>query len=725
MRGGALSSSDEEEEGDEEAGEEAQETDEEAEDDNTFYSALEDGDDVDSGSSFQPGAIVRVTVTDFLTYENAEFIPGPHLNLVVGPNGTGKSSLVCAICLGLGYPPSVLGRASSVAEFVKHGKDIAFVEVELRKRAKDKGNFVVKLRIKRSDNSRKFWLNDKTHTHKSIQKLMRILRIQVDNLCQVLPQDKVAEFAGLSPVDLLSKTLQAAAKEEMAVKHAKLKEQHGHRKDIQQQLVSDKEKLRIMETRQQALQPDMERIRERQEIEQTIADLEIVRVAVVYLTARKVHGETKHQMKSATTRYRRLEKDCEPSLQSVNRKQDYQHAIERVVAEREAALKDAEETADRLLNGAVLLEQQLVQMRDQKEAEHTGNQAKRAEVGRLRQKITTLEAELKRDHKEFIAAEWNTKIREQEHQRRELGTERQDNRQMQERVKRQGREIDAQSRQVDRSLESLDSREGQQLSLLRKLAPDVARGVQWLEEHRNEFEKEIFGPPMITCAVRDKKYSDLVQSMLQNDDFLCFTTQSRNDHRKLSDQFYKTMSLSVTIRTCTTPRASFHPPLTSQQLSALQLDGFAVDFLEGPEPVLAMLCAERRLHSSAVGLKETSEEQFNQIVNDDKLGVWAAGTQSYRVTRRREYGPGAVSTATRDVRPGRYWTDQPTDGGEKAELRMRKAELSEQLEDLKGQMKVLRDENASLTARDDEVLTKIVSCRLFRQLAPISNDREG
>ncbi len=55
----------------------------------------------------QPGSIVRVKLTNFVTYTSAEFFPGPSLNMVIGPNGTGKSTLVCAICLGLGWTPAV------------------------------------------------------------------------------------------------------------------------------------------------------------------------------------------------------------------------------------------------------------------------------------------------------------------------------------------------------------------------------------------------------------------------------------------------------------------------------------------------------------------------------------------------------------------------------------------------------------------------------------------
>jgi ATPase subunit of ABC transporter with duplicated ATPase domains len=58
-------------------------------------------------TNHQPGSIVRVKLTNFVTYTAVEFFPGPSLNMVIGPNGTGKSTLVCAICLGLGWGPQV------------------------------------------------------------------------------------------------------------------------------------------------------------------------------------------------------------------------------------------------------------------------------------------------------------------------------------------------------------------------------------------------------------------------------------------------------------------------------------------------------------------------------------------------------------------------------------------------------------------------------------------
>lgn len=56
---------------------------------------------------YLPGSIVRICCQNFLTYDFVQFAPGPRMNMILGPNGTGKSTIACAICIGLGFPTSV------------------------------------------------------------------------------------------------------------------------------------------------------------------------------------------------------------------------------------------------------------------------------------------------------------------------------------------------------------------------------------------------------------------------------------------------------------------------------------------------------------------------------------------------------------------------------------------------------------------------------------------
>jgi structural maintenance of chromosomes protein 5 len=668
----------------------------------------------DSGG-FQPGAIVRVLVKNFVTYERAEFLPGPNLNMVIGPNGTGKSSLVCAICLGLGYHPKHLGRASNVGEFVKHGKDTAEIEVELQKHPNERANHVVRVRISREDNGRKWWLNDKESTHKAVQSLTKHLRIQIDNLCQFLPQDKVAEFAGLTPIQLLHETLRAAAPEKMLEWQTRLQDLHKEHKKLKELAETTAETLRGHESRQQGVQADVDRIHQREGLQKEIEELQNGRVIVEYNTVRRTFNEAKQKRKEAEKRLKELETACGPALEAVHKKTGYRDRIEPVVTHRKKALKDLETEADQLMRKIEAQDESIKNQTDIREAEAKSFQSKKGEIARSRKVITDLEAKLKNKPPDFVAAEWNLKIREQEAIIRDIAAERRETSARLDELKDIGKAKTTVLRDIRRQLEDLDSQQGQKLAHLKKINGDAATAWEWLQDENNQaqFEKEVFGPPMLTCSVKNERYSDLIQSLLQLDDMLCFTTQTRNDHKKLSDQFYKHMGLSVTIRTCGSDFSTFRPPVPREQLETLGLDGYAVDYLDGPDPILAMLSAEKRLHAAGVSLEDINDRQFEQLMKGERISSWSAGRTMYRISRRREYGAGAVSTTTRKVLPGRFWSDQPVDDGEKVRLQEQFREVKAETTELKEQHDELKQRLSDLDGREEEAREQAVGPRSY------------
>jgi len=359
---------------------------------------------------YKPGAIRRVKLQNFVTYEHAEFLPGPSLNMVLGPNGTGKSSLVCAICLGLGYPSKVLGRASAFGEFVKHGKNKAIIEVELQKPPEHTENHVVTLRINREDNSRKFWINRKEATLKQVQKLNQDLRIQIDNLCQFLPQDKVAEFAGLSPVELLAKTLQAAAPPEMIEWQNELKELYGKQKEFQASHNDDAAQLARLENRQVSLQADVERLRERQRIAEDIRKLKDIQIVLEYNESREQYNVLKRELKDLEKKKRRLERNFAPALEGVHAKEAYKNQIHVVLDTRKRTLKAAEDEAEAMVGKSDAVLSKVQKIRIELDGNEKALLAKRKEVADTKRKITNLRAQYNTKPKEFNAAEWNTQI---------------------------------------------------------------------------------------------------------------------------------------------------------------------------------------------------------------------------------------------------------------------------------------------------------------------------
>lgn len=366
-----------------------------------------------TATEFSPGAIVRVTIENFVTYERADFFPGPSLNMVIGPNGVGKSSLVCAICLGLGYPPAVLGRAGTVGEFVKHGKDHAIVEIELQKRPQDRANYVIRLRINAENNERSFSLNGKACTLKNIKSVMARLRIQIDNLCQFLPQDKVAEFAGLEPIEKLNKTLLAAAPEEVVQQQQELKQMFSEQKELQRSIDTGAESLRSLQVRQQGLQADVERLKEREEIQNAVNDLSDARLIVHYNEERARYMQVKDDKKRAEQKHRRLARENQPALEKVNAKQSYKHEVERALKARLQRAQLLEAETDRSLHAVEKIREDMKSLENNKVLEKESMDKKKKEVGQYRTRITQLEGQMesgKDIETRFDAREWSLKI---------------------------------------------------------------------------------------------------------------------------------------------------------------------------------------------------------------------------------------------------------------------------------------------------------------------------
>ena len=134
--------------------------------------------------------------------------------------------------------------------------------------------------------------------------------------------------------------------------------------------------------------------------------------------------------------------------------------------------------------------------------------------------------------------------------------------------------------------------------------------------------------------------------------------------------------------------ASRRPPaLESFDLKAHGFDGWALDYVAGPEKVLAMLCNNSRLHVSPLGLRDISTEEFNALERTE-LGTWVAGKTRYQIRRRREYN--AQTTQTNSIRPAQIWTNQPVDISAKRDLQDNIADGQKNMMQLPGRSRMPR-----------------------------------
>ena len=124
---------------------------------------------------------------------------------------------------------------------------------------------------------------------------------------------------------------------------------------------------------------------------------------------------------------------------------------------------------------------------------------------------------------------------------------------------------------------------------------------------------------------------------------------------------------NVNIRTVPYGLDEFPPPFASHELQRFGLEGWALDCIDGPETVMAMLAYEVRLHATAIGSRDTTQQQYDMLQNSG-IDNWITNKFSYRIVRRREYGPSATSAQVRDIRKAMMWTNQPVDMSAKRDL---------------------------------------------------------
>lgn len=543
------------------------------------------------------------------------------------------------------------------------------IEIELAKDGKwFKNNVVIRCNIKRDGNKTVFSVNGKPQGKKAVIELCRSLSIQIDNLCQFLPQDKVVEFAAMTPVELLRSTQRAVASQEMIDMHENLKDLRRKQKDIQAKNTADQEQLDNLESRQRLQEADVERMRERELVETHVKMLEAARPFAAYRSARSAHGEAKEKRKAAQTELTRLGKEVEPSLRAVNAKEQYKAQIAAVVTERKNAISKAERHADAIDKKFKELQDKHNELVAADSAEKSGGKKHRQEIVRLEGAINQLKRQMEVEPPELDVQAYNRRIREKRDAVDDSTTKIGDLKRHQEELRRRGVDKNHRIKQAEDALAQLDSQAGKQKSKLQSISREAYRLWEWVQQNQDHFDKPVFGPPIVECTIKDPKYVDHIESLFHKGVMIQFTVQTRGDFKKLSDQGSGRMGLSdVNIVTILPGLDPFRPPVSAEQMKRFGFEGWALDYLNGPEPVLAMLCAEVHVHEAGVALRDTTPQQF-ELLQNSPIQSWVTSKSTYRITRRREFGPDAKSTLVRDIRRANVWTDRPVDLTAKREL---------------------------------------------------------
>ncbi len=236
------------------------------------------------------------------------------------------------------------------------------------------------------------------------------MNIQIDNLCQFLPQDKVVEFAAMTPVELLQSTQRAAAAPEMLEFHDSLKKLRAHQKELLTNSKGDREVLKNLESRQEMQRDDVERLKQRDENKRKVAWMEKCRPIPRYQDAKLRANAAKERKKILTAELRSLTAELAPALRRVNERQEYEIQVRKSLQHGKEMSEKADRTAESVMKKVLDLEQKMKDFDGMSDAEIRSIKSKREDKNRIRGIIARIKKQIEEEPEPFDPKAANDKM---------------------------------------------------------------------------------------------------------------------------------------------------------------------------------------------------------------------------------------------------------------------------------------------------------------------------
>ncbi|KAI5099428.1 structural maintenance of chromosomes protein 5 [Silurus meridionalis] len=648
----------------------------------------------EQGPRFVEGSIVRISMQNFLTYDHSEVFPGPNLNMIVGANGTGKSSIVCAICLGLAGKTAVLGRGDKVGLYVKRGCSKGSVEVELYRAA---GNLVINREINVENNQSVWMLNGRHTSQKVVEEAVKELHIQVGNLCQFLPQEKVGEFAKMSKIELLEATEKSVGPPEMYNFHCELKNCRSKERDLENLC---KEKATFLEKarqRNERNKGDVERYHMRRRHLDRIQMLEKKRPWVKYETTRKELEEVKKQRDDMKKTVKSLKEAQTPLLRKIQSIESQLQPIENQMKEKTAKIREASQKCKHKQDQLDLKYKEIDDIRQAlslKRAE-AADRDRRIEI--TRRAIQDLQTELdnvgsQEDITPRIEAV-NSELRGIQEEKSRLDVEWQD-------LRRDKDEATGELRRLQNRLRSLEDMMNRKEEMLRQRSPDTHTALLWLRRNRHLFEGNVYEPMMLVINVRDPQNAKYVESHVPINDLRAFVFQKQQDMEKFMSEIRDRQRLRVNSVIAPAESWASRPP--SRPLNSLQRYGFFSylrELFDAPDEVMSYLCHQYRVNDVPVGTKET-KKLIEMVINESQLKTIYTEDERY-VVKKSTYSNRTISSNTA-LRPSQFLS-MNIDAVERDQLKAQLSAAQQKIQSVDGRMAAYQEQQVRLDRHDNDL----------------------
>ncbi|KAF5831942.1 P-loop containing nucleoside triphosphate hydrolase protein [Dunaliella salina] len=472
---------------------------------------------------FKVGTIKKIRVHNFMTYSGTVTItPGPRLNLVLGPNGTGKSSLVCALCIGMAGSPKRLGRADNLGDFVRRNCSETWTEITLS--GGDAGRDVVirrdiKLkyridqdgqRVRSYDSS--FQIDRAPCTMKQVTEKVAQFNIQFDNLCQFLPQDMVVEFARMNSYELLVATMKAMGDSQLERDHATLMEMRRLIKDIASELNRKSGRLQGLEVEHQEQHRDYERYAQR---ERLLEEVKLIKHKLHWLEVKAnndVLREAKDHFATSKQAFEEVYNEAKDEDGPIKKLEMRLQNLAKTHRKEEGDTRQVEKWLLGLNNNIDKDKQRADDQIQKIENLHKESDKHKSDIARLQHSVQSLEAELVRTPAS-LPAELVQRQRELQAEQRDLHSRLGQVEEDEQEIRSQGTLLMPRLHQIDAELSKMSNVRLMRLKRLEATTrrPGITNTYDFVQQNRGMFKGPVLGPIGVEMDVKDPKWVAFVE----------------------------------------------------------------------------------------------------------------------------------------------------------------------------------------------------------------------
>ncbi|KNC24700.1 hypothetical protein FF38_10971 [Lucilia cuprina] len=575
------------------------------------------------------GKIKTVCCKNFVTYSKCVFNPSEYLNVIIGPNGTGKSTLVSAIVLSLGGEPILLARSNSIGDYVKNGCESATVSVEVFDN--DDSVDTKTTTFRRSfdiNNKSQFFINGQAMSKKNFLDIVSRYNIQINNLCQFLPQDKVQDFAKIEPSEILQKTIDSVCQTEDIENFKKLKELRNQQKNGISEHKNLVQKLEETKLRVEELKVQLERYNARKDIEEK---LNVCNAKKLMLEIEKLNSEIsecENDLQIAKTNFKKSDKEYKAIINKKNMIDTTTEKLKREIEEMDRNLRVTDASKSKIINDIELIKKRISEEKSKFEKRKRERNERQSEIIK-ETKMLEVYAEDLRNLNENKVADAQRKI-ESESKLNQCKLE----------TKRLSNELRNISNQLNDSipeiqhlktrLKQLENETEQKMQFLKIKHPDVYEAILWLNSNMELFEGRVYKPLIIELNVSNPEFAKYIENTINLRDLLAFSCEKTSDVSTLVSELCVNKKLMVNVFHAPIPNESiFIPKLGIEQIRQYGFNAYLIELINGPPALLGYLCSLYNLQNIPYGANDVSNFT-DQIPNE--IRCYYGGNMRYQLT---------------------------------------------------------------------------------------------